>query len=140
MIPLSAVLTRYVRSSMLDVLSEDYIRTGRARGRTLGSAMLVHGLRNAAIPVVTIIGLELGGLLSGAVVVEVVFGLPGLGRLMLDAVQGREVIVVQSLAFVLLLVVLVINFCTDLIYGVLDPRLRTRGRSRVALPATRVSA
>jgi peptide/nickel transport system permease protein len=138
-VPLSAVLTRYVRSSMLDVLSEDYIRTARARGRTLNSAMLVHGLRNAAIPVVTILGLELGGLLSGAVVVEVIFGLPGLGQLMLNAVVEREVVVVQSLGLVLLLVVLVVNFCTDLIYGLLDPRLRARGRGLLAAPATRVS-
>jgi len=139
-VPLSAVLTRYVRSSMLDVLSEDYIRTARARGRTLNSAMLVHGLRNAAIPVVTILGLELGGLLSGAVVVEVVFGLPGLGQLMLSAVVEREVVVVQSLGLVLLLVVLVVNFCTDLIYGLLDPRLHARGRAPLATPATSVSA
>jgi peptide/nickel transport system permease protein len=139
-VPLSAVLTRYVRSSMLDVLSEDYIRTARARGRTLNSAMLVHGLRNAAIPVVTVIGLELGGLLSGAVVVEVVFGLPGLGQLMLNAVLGREVTVVQSLGLVLLLVVLVVNFCTDLIYGLLDPRLRTRGRGPLTTPAPIASA
>lgn len=125
-IPLAAMLTRYVRSSMLDVLSEDYIRTARARGRTLASAAVVHGIRNASIPIVTVIGLQMGGLLAGAVVIEVVFNLPGLGQMLVGAVAGREVIVVQSLVFVLLVIILLLNYGTDLLYGVLDPRLRTR--------------
>ncbi|MEN3284520.1 MAG: peptide/nickel transport system permease protein [Solirubrobacteraceae bacterium] len=130
-VPLAAVQIRYVRASMLEVLDADYIRTARARGRTVRSAAVVHGLRNASIPIVTVIGLQLGGLLAGAVLVEVVFNLPGLGQLLVTAVAGREVIVVQSLGLALLLVVLVLNFCTDLIYGLLDPRLRT-GRAATA--------
>jgi peptide/nickel transport system permease protein len=140
MIPECAVLTRYVRSSMLDVLNEDYIRTARARGRTLWSAVLVHGVRNAAIPVVTVIGLDLGALLSGAVILETIFSLPGLGQMMIDSVRAREVIVVQSLGLVLLLVVLVINFCTDLLYAVLDPRLRSPARSGPPTSASGASA
>jgi peptide/nickel transport system permease protein len=125
-IPLAAVQTRFVRSSMLEVLAADYIRTARARGRTTTSAALVHGLRNASIPLVTVLGLQMGGLLGGTVVIEVIFNLPGLGTLLFDAVLGREVIVVQSVSLVLLIVILALNTTTDLLYGILDPRLRVR--------------
>lgn len=119
----AAVKTRFVRSSMLDVMNEDYIRTAMAKGRTFGGAVLVHGLRNVAIPVLTISTLQLGSLLAGAIVLENVFVIPGLGRLLLVAVNGREVIVVQSLAFVILMIVLLMNFTMDLAYGLLDPRI-----------------
>jgi peptide/nickel transport system permease protein len=124
-VPLSAINTRYVRIGMLEVLGDDYIRTARAKGRTRTSAALTHGVRNASIPLITVLALQMGGLLGGAVIVEVIFNLPGLGTLLFDAVLGREVIVVQSVAFVLLLVILVLNTVTDILYGVLDPRLRT---------------
>lgn len=119
----AAIKTRFVRSSMLEVMDEDYIRTAMAKGRTFGGAVLVHGIRNVAIPVLTISTLQLGNLLAGAIVLENVFVIPGLGRLLLVAVNGREVIVVQSLAFVILMIVLLMNFTMDLAYGLLDPRI-----------------
>lgn len=119
----TAVKTRFVRSAMLDVMNEDYIRTAMAKGRTFGDAVLRHGLRNVAIPVLTISTLQLGSLLAGAIVIENVFVIPGLGRLLLVAVQGREVMVVQSLAFVILMIILVMNFLMDVTYGLLDPRI-----------------
>jgi peptide/nickel transport system permease protein len=119
----TAVKTRFVRSSMLDIMNEDYIRTAMAKGRTFGSAVLVHGLRNVSIPVLTISTLQLGSLLAGAIVLENVFVIPGLGRLLLVAVNGREVMVVQSLAFVILMIILVMNFLMDVVYGLLDPRI-----------------
>ncbi len=119
----ASVKTRFVRSSMLDIMHEDYIRTAMAKGRTFGGAVLVHGLRNVSIPVLTISTLQLGSLLAGAIVLENVFVIPGLGRLLLVAVNGREVMVVQSLAFVILMLILVMNFLMDVAYGLLDPRI-----------------
>lgn len=123
---LGAVLTRYVRSAMLDILNEDYIRTAMAKGRTFGGAVAAHGIRNGAVPVLTVGVLALGSLLTGVAVVEVVFSLPGLGRMLLDAVLSREVIVVQSLVFIFILMILVLNFLMDLAYGLLDPRIRDK--------------
>lgn len=125
----TAVFTRFVRTSMIEQMSEDYMRTAKAKGRTGRSAAIVHGLRNAAIPLVTIGALQIGALIAGAVVVENVFVLPGIGRLLLTAVLGREAIVVQSLALVILLIILVMNMLMDLLYGILDPRIR-HGESR----------
>lgn len=119
-----AVLTRYVRSAVLDVLREDYLRTARSKGLTPGRALVRHGLRNAAIPVVTVLGLQLVTLLIGAVVVERVFVIPGLGSLLLDGVANRDLLLVQGVVIVLVLAVLVVNFLVDLAYTVLDPRLR----------------
>ena len=120
-----AILTRYVRSAVLDVLREDYIRTARARGRTRTGALVRHGLRNAAIPVVTVLGLQLSFLIAGAVVVENVFFLPGLGRMLLRAIGDRDLLLVQGTVLMLTVVVLVVNFLVDLAYHYLDPRLRT---------------
>lgn len=120
----AAVFTRYVRSSMLEVLNEDYIRTAMARGRTLRRAAFVHGIRNASIPLITVATLQLGAVITGVVVVEMVFTLPGAGRLLLSAVAGREVLVVQSLAFVIIVLILVLHFAMDVVYGLLDPRVR----------------
>lgn len=119
-----AVLTRYVRSAILDVLHEDYLRTARAKGLTPGRALARHGLRNAAVPVVTVLGLQLATLLIGAVVVERVFVIPGLGSLLLDAVSNRDLLVVRDVVLVLVVAVLVVNFVVDLLYVVIDPRLR----------------
>jgi len=121
--------TRFVRSGMIDVLNDDYIRTAMAKGRTLKSAALVHGVRNAAIPLVTVAALQLGSLIAGAVVIENVFVLPGLGRMLVTAVQAREAIVVQSTVFVILLIILTMNFLMDIAYGLLDPRIRDKQRS-----------
>jgi peptide/nickel transport system permease protein len=120
----TAVLTRYVRSAMLDVLGQPYIRTAMSKGRTLPMAVLVHGVRNASVSIVTVGTLMLGGLLAGTVVIENVFNLPGLGSLLVSAIRGREALVVQSVAFVILLMVLTLNFLMDIAYGVLDPRIR----------------
>jgi peptide/nickel transport system permease protein len=120
----AAVLTRYVRSAVLDVLREDYLRTARAKGLKPTQALVRHGLRNAAVPVVTVLGLQLATLLIGAVVVERVFVIPGLGSMLLDAVGSRDLIVVQDVAMVLVAAVLVINLLVDVLYTVIDPRLR----------------
>lgn len=120
-----AVVTRYVRSSVLDVLREDYLRTARAKGLRPGQALRRHGLRNAAVPVVTVLGLQLATLLIGAVVVERVFVIPGLGSLLLDSVSNRDLIMVQNVVMILVVAVLVVNFLVDLLYLVIDPRLRT---------------
>lgn len=120
----AAVLSRYVRSAVLDVLREDYLRTARAKGLTPVRAMVRHGLRNAAIPVVTVLGLQLATLLVGAVVVEQVFTLPGLGTLLLGAVGQRDLLMVQTVVMLLVAAVLIINWLVDLVYVVLDPRLR----------------
>jgi peptide/nickel transport system permease protein len=120
-----AVLTRYVRSSVLDVLREDYLRTARAKGLRPFQALWRHGLRNAAVPVVTVLGLQLATLLIGAVVVERVFVIPGLGSLLLDGVSNRDLLLVQDVVMVLVIAVLLVNFLVDLLYVALDPRLRT---------------
>jgi len=119
-----AVLSRYVRSSVIDVLREDYLRTARAKGLMPWRALWRHGLRNAMVPVVTVLGLQLATLLIGAVVVERVFAIPGLGQLLLDGVANRDLLTVQAVVMVLVVAVLVVNFVVDLLYAVLDPRLR----------------
>ena len=121
----ASVLVRYVRSAILDVLSEDYIRTARAVGWTRMGALVRHGLRNAALSVVTVVGLQLATLLVGAIVIEQVFALPGLGQLLLGAVAQRDLVVVQGTVMVLVLAVLLVNALVDLSYLALDPRLRT---------------
>lgn len=123
-----AVLTRYVRSAVLDVLREDYLRTARAKGLRSTRALLRHGLRNAAVPVVTVLGLQLATLLIGAVVVERVFVIPGLGSLLLDSVSNRDLIMVQDVVMILVVAVLVVNFLVDLLYLLIDPRLRAGAR------------
>ncbi|WP_327636154.1 ABC transporter permease [Kribbella sp. NBC_00482] len=120
-----AVLTRYVRSAVLEVLREDYLRTARAKGLRPFQALWRHGLRNAAVPVVTVLGLQLATLLIGAVVVERVFVIPGLGSLLLDGVSNRDLLLVQDVVMVLVIAVLLVNFIVDLLYVALDPRLRT---------------
>lgn len=123
---ITSVTTRFVRSAMLDVINEDYIRTAMAKGQTRISAVFVHGLRNASIPVVTVGALQLGNLLAGTIVIESVFVIPGLGQLLLSAVAGREVIVVQSVVLVILIIILTMNFLLDIAYGLLDPRIRDK--------------
>jgi peptide/nickel transport system permease protein len=119
-----AVLTRYVRSAVLDVQREDFIRTARAKGLTTGEALRRHGLRNALVPVVTVLALQLATVLVGAVVVERVFVIPGVGSLLLDAVANRDLLLVQAVVMVLVVAVLAVNFLVDVLYVVLDPRLR----------------
>ncbi|WP_020573470.1 ABC transporter permease [Actinopolymorpha alba] len=120
----AAILARYVRSAVLDVLREDYLRTARAKGLTPTRALLRHGLRNAAIPVSTVLGLQLATLLVGAIVVERVFVIPGLGSLLLDGVANRDLLLVQGVVMVLVIAVLVVNYAVELLYAAIDPRLR----------------
>lgn len=121
----SAVLTRYVRSAFIEVLAEDHLRTARAVGWTRLSAVLRHGVRSAALSIVTVLGLQLATLVVGAIVVERVFVMPGLGSLLLDAVSSRDLVVVQTVVMLLVVVVLAVNAIVDVAYLVLDPRLRT---------------
>ena len=121
----AAVLTRYIRSAIIDVQREDFLRTARAKGLTRWQALSRHGFRYAAIPVVTILGIQLTGLLVGAIVIENVFVLPGLGRLLFQSVGNRDLIVVEDLVMVLTAVVLFVNFVIDLSYRFLDPRIRS---------------
>jgi peptide/nickel transport system permease protein len=119
-----AVLTRYVRSAVLDVLGEDYMRTARSKGLRPWAALVRHGLRNAAVPVVTVLALQLATLLIGAVVVERVFVIPGLGSLLLDSVRNRDLLLAQGTVMALVMAVLVINYLVDVAYTIIDPRLR----------------
>ena len=118
-----AILTRFVRSAMLEVLNQDYIRTGRAKGLRRITLVKRHALRNAMIPIVTIIGLQITALLSSIVVVEVVFAWPGLGRLALDAVLDRDYPLLQGAVLVMAMLLTVVNLGTDLLYFWIDPRI-----------------
>ena len=128
-IAMSATMIRFVRSSVIDVLEADYMRTARSLGYSRTQALVRHGLRNATVPVVAILGIELGTSLLGAVVIENVFALPGLGQLLLTSVQARDLPVVQNLVMLLTAVVLVLNTVVDLIQRAIDPRLQF-GNSR----------
>jgi len=118
-----AILSRYVRASVLEVLRADYLRTARAKGFTPRQALVRHGLRNAALPVLTVLGLELSGLIIGAVVIEAVFTLPGVGSLLLASVANRDLITVQDIVMLVATTVLVVNLIVDLLYRVIDPRI-----------------
>jgi ABC-type dipeptide/oligopeptide/nickel transport system permease component len=120
----AANIARLTRASMLDVLGQDYIRTCRAKGLSTLRILYVHALRNAAVPIVTIVGLQLGTLLGGQVVTESVFAWPGLGRMIVDALLTRDLLLVQGGVLILALTFAVINLVTDVAYGFLDPRIR----------------
>ena len=122
-IPL-AVIARMTRSSMLEVLREDYIRTARAKGLAPGRVVIVHALRNALIPVVTVIGLQVGTLLAGAVLTETLFSWPGVGKWLIDAISRRDYPVVQGGILMIATLVILVNLIVDLLYGVLNPRIR----------------
>jgi peptide/nickel transport system permease protein len=124
---LAAVLSRMVRSSMLEVLGEDYIRTARAKGLPDSRVVLHHALRNALLPVITLLGLQLGALLAGAVITETVFSWPGIGLLTIEAIQSRDYPVVQACVLLISLCYVVVNFLTDLAYAQVDPRIRLGG-------------
>ncbi|MGO1320347.1 MAG: ABC transporter permease, partial [Galactobacter sp.] len=120
----ASVLTRYVRSAVLEIMREDFIRTGRSKGLTATGALVRHGLRNAGIPVLTVVGVQLATLMVGAVVIERVFAIPGLGSYLIDSVGNRDLLAVQAVVTLLVLVVIVINLLIDLAYTLLDPRMR----------------
>jgi peptide/nickel transport system permease protein len=123
-LPQAAILARVMRSSLLDTLDEDYIRTARAKGLSRGQALRHHALRNALIPVLTIMGLQFSFLLAGAIIIENVFFLPGLGRLVFQAISARDLIVVRSVVMLLVFAVVTVNFLVDIAYALVDPRLR----------------
>lgn len=119
-----SILTRFVRSAVLEIQREDFLRTARSKGLTANAALVRHGLRNASIPVLTVVGVQLAGMLVGAVVVERVFAIPGLGGYLVDAVANRDLLAVQAIVFLLVLAVIVINFLVDLAFTAIDPRMR----------------
>ncbi|MFD2262452.1 ABC transporter permease [Lacibacterium aquatile] len=123
-LPQAAILTRVTRSSVLEVLTEDFIRTARAKGLSRRTVLRRHALRNALIPVITILGLQLATLIGGTILIENVFALAGLGRLIYQAMTQRDLIVVESVAMLMAALVITVNFLVDLAYGWLDPRLR----------------
>lgn len=125
-LPQAAILARVTRSALLDVLGEDFIRTARAKGLTQSAVMRRHALRNAMLPVLTILGLQFAFLLAGTVIIENVFYLPGLGRLIFQAINQRDLIVVESVVMLLVATVILVNLIVDLSYAVVDPRLRVR--------------
>ncbi|MEO0379812.1 MAG: ABC transporter permease [Pseudomonadota bacterium] len=125
-LPQAAILARVMRSALLDVLGEDFMRTARAKGLTRGQALRRHGLRNAMIPVLTILGLQFSFLLAGGIIIEQVFYLPGLGRLIFQSISARDLIVVESVTMLLVFAVIIVNFAVDLAYAAVDPRLRAR--------------
>lgn len=121
---MSAKLMRMTRSSMLEVLSKEYVRTAKAKGLTRFQVVAKHALRNALVPVVTIVGLQFGGLLTGAIIVEKVFARPGVGTLLLDGIEARNYLIVQGCVLFISFTYIVVNLLTDLFYGVVDPRIR----------------
>ncbi len=125
-IVMSASLIRYVRSATQDVLGSDYLRTARALGATFSQALIRHGIRNGAVPVISILGIELASTLLGAVVVERVFSLPGLGSMLLLGIEQRDYPNVQGVLFISTLLVLLVGFAADLAQRIIDPRLRNR--------------
>lgn len=125
-LPQAAILARVMRSSLLDILGEDFMRTARAKGLTRRQTLWRHGVRNALIPVLTIIGLQFSFLLAGAIIIEQVFYLPGLGRLVFQSISSRDLIVVESVVMLLVFAVITVNFLVDLAYAAVDPRLRAR--------------
>src|SRR5918911_564955 len=126
-LPGVAAVSRLVKASMLEVLGDDYVRTARAKGVAEQGVVLGHALRNALVPVVTLLGLQFGRLLGGAVITESVFSWPGLGRLIRDSIGNRDYAVVQGSLLLLVVAFIVINLLTDVMYGVLDPRIRLSG-------------
>jgi len=122
-IPL-AIIARITRSSLLDVLGQDYVRTARAKGLTERSVVRLHGLPNAMLPMVTVIGLQVGGLLSGAVLTETIFNLPGVGQATYDAITSHDFAVIEGFVLVIAFIFLLVNLIVDISYAYLDPRLR----------------
>ena len=125
-LPQASILSRVMRSSLLETLNEDFIKTARAKGLTENQSLLRHGVRNALIPVFTILGLQFSFLIAGAIIIENVFFLPGLGRLIFQSIAQRDLIVVESVIMLLVFAVVIVNFLIDIAYLVIDPRLRVK--------------
>jgi peptide/nickel transport system permease protein len=128
-LPFTAIVARLTRTSVADTMREPYIQTARSKGLAERQVLLGHALRNSLIPVVTIVGLHMGGLMGGAVIVENVFAWPGLGSLLVDSVTNRDYEVVQAATFLIAGIVMLFNLVADLLYSKLDPRIRLEGTS-----------
>ena len=126
-LPLGAVITRMTRAAVLDVLREDFMRTARAKGVGDFALYFKHALRNALVPIVTIVGLQLGALLTGTVITETIFDWPGIGMLLFGAIQGRDYPLVQGCVLFVACIYVLVNLLTDLMYGVVNPRVRSLG-------------
>jgi len=125
-LPQASILARIMRSSVLDTLDQDYIRTARAKGLNRRQAIWRHALKNAMIPVLTIIGMQFSFLMAGAIIIENVFFLPGLGRLIFQGITQRDLVVVESVVMLLVFAVITVTFIVDLTYAAVDPRLRRK--------------
>ena len=121
---LAAILTRMVRTAMLEELGQDYVRTARAKGLPERTVLYRHALRNALIPIVTLVGLQFGALLAGAIVTETIFSWPGVGRLTITAISNRDYALVQGCILAVGLTYILVNVATDILYAVLNPRIR----------------
>jgi peptide/nickel transport system permease protein len=119
-----ALIARITRATMLEVLSQDYVRTARAKGLGQGAVLFVHALKNAAVPIVTVIGIGVALLIGGAVVTETVFAIPGIGRLTVDAILWRDYPVIQGIVLMFAFVYVLVNLAVDITYTILDPRIR----------------
>ena len=126
---MAAILSRMVRSTLLEVMNEDFMRTARAKGLSEVWVILRHGLRNALLPVMTLLGLQLGTLLGGAVITETIFSWPGIGQLTVEAIQRRDYPVVQATVLVISFSYVIVNVMTDILYAWLDPRIRIQESS-----------
>ncbi len=122
-----AVLTRQTRSAIVDVLSQDYVRTARAKGLTRAAVLLRHALRNALLPIITVTGLQIALLIGGSVIVETIFAIPGMGRLVVDSIFFRDYPIVQAVVVIMVVLVLVLNIVIDAVYAVADPRIKLAG-------------
>jgi peptide/nickel transport system permease protein len=120
----AAQLSRYTRSSMLDNLNLDYVRTARSKGLGENSVLMVHVLRNSLIPVITLIALGIPGIFAGAIITEQIFRVNGLGQLLIIAIQGADIPLVQTLTFMFAVLIVLFNIIADVLYGILDPRIR----------------
>lgn len=123
-----AIITRMTRSSMLEVIHSDYVRTARAKGQKESVVILRHALKNALIPIITIVGIQFGFLLGGSILTESVFSIPGVGRLAVDAIKARDYPIVQGAVVYIAISYVFINLLVDMLYAWVDPRLRTRYR------------
>ncbi len=128
-LPFSATLTRFTRSGLLEVINEGYVQTARSKGLSERVVILTHAIRNALVPIVTVVGLYVGGILGGTVVIETVFSWPGLGRLIVDSIGFRDYAVVQAGIVLITVVFVTVNLIVDILYGYLDPRVRLVGKS-----------
>ena len=123
---LGATLGRFVRSSLIEVLVEDYVRTARAKGLSEGAVVFVHGLRNAMLPAITVVGLKFAEMLGGAILTETIFAWPGVGRYMFEAIRNRDYPVIQGATLVFAVLFIATSIGVDVLYAVIDPRLRRR--------------